>query len=754
MLQGSLTQDSFDDLAAAAQTAREAGDSTRALGIYADLRRRFPERSEPLRRAADLLVDTGSHDQADMLLETARTRFPSDAGIAIEYAWAAYRRRDLPLALQRWAEVRAAFPDHPLGYTGAVVSLRETGALDAADALLETACTRFPADPSPFIEQAWMALARNDPALAALRWQAVRTRFPDHWLGYTGGALALRDLHRLDEAEALLTDAADRFPGIYPVASEFAWLAAVRGDWNAALDRWTAALHRFADQAEPRTGQVRALRELQRFDEAEAALEQALGRFPDHAALIFESAMLAHDRADWPQAAARWAEVRERQPNEAAGWRLGAVAADHLGQREEAAALLDEAARRSPDPADMLVQHARQALNDRRWSDASDVCNLLRQRFPDRIAGYTGGAAALREMNRLEEAATLLDDAAVRFQDAPELKFGRAWLAFATGDWDAAIRGFAICRALYPGQVDAVLGLACSLGGAGRFDEAESVLADGLANAPNHPALTAERATLPVRRAAWQDARRRQAAPALPVLPPPQLIPVSEPTPDVQANDPMLRAFIERFASLGGDRFGAEFGIVQRACGAYTLDLLGRADVSVDALSAMLEARFAGIGDPAFTEVFVMAGEDAVSEYGVRDRRGWFTVRSFLTPDLLDPDAMLLATGARLRYLARAMTEALSQGDRMFVYRMTARMPAPAELGRLRTAMRRYGPRNTLLYVAPADPSHPDGTVTRIGEGLMMGRVASLRPDTAPGWLPPMDAWLTTLGNARALLAA
>lgn len=748
----SAGQPGFDDMAGAAQAARDSGQHDLALATYAEMRRRFPERSEGFRRASDLLVDIGRFEEGDILLEAVQARFPTDAGIAIEYAWAAYRRRDLPLALQRWQRVREVFPDHPLGYTGAVVALRETGALDAADALLLTACARFPQDPSPFIEQAWMALARSDAALAAQRWEVVRTRFPDHWLGYNGGALALRDLQRYDEAEVLLAAAVERFPEVYPLASEYAWLGAVRQDWEAALTRWRAAQQRFPEQADPRIGQARALRELGRFDAAQETLDQAAARFPDHPGLVFEAAMLAHDRADWPVAAQRWAVVRERQPQEAAGWRLGAAAAEHLGRTAEAALLLEEAERRSPDPAAGLVQHAREALSGGRWADAADVCNLLRQRFPDRIAGYTGAAAALRELNRLDEAAALLDAAAERFHDAAELRLGRAWLAHATGDWDAAIGGFVACCRQYPDQPEAVLGLARSLAGAGRFDDAAQLLGQALQHFAGDPALLAEQAAQPARRAAWVEAQQRQANAAPVVLPPPRLLPVVPPGPDDQARDPLLRDFARHFVSLGGDRFGTEFGLVQLACGARTGDLLDRADVPIEALCAMLEQRFAGVGDPANTEVFVMTDGADLNEYGIRDRRGWLTLRSFIPQGAVEAETLLAAWCARLRCQARALAEALVKGERLFVYRMTARPLAPTELGRLRAAMRRYGPRNALVFVCDVDATHPDGTAVQVGEGLVMGRVASHPPEIRPGWLPPMEAWLMTLGNARGLL--
>lgn len=462
--------------------------------------------------------------------------------------------------------------------------------------------------------------------------------------------------------------------------------------------------------------------------------------------------MLAHDQADWPRAAQLWASLRQSQPAELTGWRLGAIAAEHLGRAEEAASLRAEAERRSPDPAAALIRNTKQALTDGRWPEALEIANRLRERFPDRVIGYTGASAALREMQRLDEAAALLDAATERFRNAIEVWLARAWLAFATGDWGAATQAFAVCRKAVPDQPEPVVGLIRSLCGAGKFGDAERLLAEVLERFPTDAVLLGEREALSLRRAAWHADQQRRAAVRPPGLPAPMLIPVTEPGPDLQASDPLLRDFVQRFASLGGNRFGAEFGLVQIACGARPFNLLDRADVSIEALCAMLDARLQGVGDPANTELFVVTDGASMSEYGARDLRGWFTMRTLIPADALGPDAMQAIWCARLRCHAHALVKALAQGRGTFVYRLTGQPLVPATLGRLRAAMRRYGPRNTLLYVCESDDANPDGTVTRIGDGLLIGRVACEPPTPGPGYLPRMEPWLMTLGNARAVL--
>src|SRR5580700_6139242 len=91
-----------------------------------------------------------------------------------------------------------------------------------------------------------------------------------------------------------------------------------------------------------------ALRELRRFDEADALLADAIARLPDRRAPLIEHAWLASARRDWPEAARRWALVRERFPDAGEAYLRGAQAASASWQHAEAEALLAAAMDRFP----------------------------------------------------------------------------------------------------------------------------------------------------------------------------------------------------------------------------------------------------------------------------------------------------------------------------------------------------------------------------------------------------------------------
>ena len=219
----------------AAETCRSRGDERAALQILGELRIDFPDNPVPLLRAAAILSQARRFDEAETLLAEGATRFPADAGFAIESAWLAHRRGDFTAAMAAFARVREMLPNHPAGFTGAALAFRERGEFFAAEVLLREAMERFPTEAGPRIDHAWIAHVRRDWPEAARRWEQVRERHDNHPVGYCAGAVALREAGRIEEAAALLGTAIGRFPAEPNPAIEQAWLAHHRRDWQTAI---------------------------------------------------------------------------------------------------------------------------------------------------------------------------------------------------------------------------------------------------------------------------------------------------------------------------------------------------------------------------------------------------------------------------------------------------------------------------------------------------------------------------------------
>jgi|GEM_PF-2140260 len=515
----------------AAWAAVSGGDLEVALTLYAGLRERFPASPLPFLRPAFALMEAGRFDEADQLLDTALVRFPAAIEVAVDRAWIAHRRRDVPEAAKRWARVRTAFPEHPVGYAAAAVTLREAGDLDAAEALLAEAETRFPDEASVAIERAWLALARRDPASAIQHWDRIRARHPDNWIGYTGGGAALRDAGRLDEADAVLAEAVARFPDIPTPMVQYAQLAAARRDWTEAARRWHAVAIRYPDNIEAIAGQALALREAGRFTEADAVLAAALKRFPDNRHLRIDHAWVAHIGRDWPAAAARWDVVRTHAPDLLDAYVHGASALREAEQPAAAEELLGLALTHFPDLPDPAMEYARlaqrrgdrdaaqdrwQAANARfpdrlepwielawlathghRHEEAFALWEQIRTRFPSHPAGFTGGGAAAANAGQTDRAAAMLKEAVQRFPNEPGPLMEQGWFALNQGEPAAAERIFTGVRQRFPDEAAAVLGLARSLRGQQRDAAAASVLRDGVVRFPNFGLLASDLAAMP-----------------------------------------------------------------------------------------------------------------------------------------------------------------------------------------------------------------------------------------------------------------
>ena len=194
------------------------------------------------------------------------------------------------------------------------------------------------------------------------------------------------------------------------------------------------------------------------------------------------------------------------------------------------------------------------------------------------------------------------------------------------------------------------------------------------------------------------------------------------------------------FESIGDN---CELGILQRRVGAEPLGLLRFAGAPLRHLIRGLNARFAGIADPASIRIEAENGE-----YMVKLAAYDFTYHA----DVLVGDKTAEAVHDQqcrvVRFLADKLITDLEQAAKILVFRQNEPLLA-SDLIDLRKALSAYGP-NKLLWVQEAGPGHPPGTVDVIDEHMMAGYVRRLakRQD-----VPGLDtgSWLTVLHRAHTI---
>lgn len=233
-----------------ASAAVRRRDWPEMLRRWEQMKIRFPDQPTGYTGMALPLREMGRFEEAERLLLEAMERFPDESGPAIEYALVAQHQRDWPRALPRWKTVQQRFRAHPSGYTWTALVLRHLQRLDEAEEVLSVARKRFPEDPGVLTECAQLSEARNDWPAAAQCWAEVRSRTPQHAVAHSGLALALRELGRLDESEAVLAEGLQRFPSNRGLVLNHVEIARRRNDWTEVLARLTAAVEHFPSDSD------------------------------------------------------------------------------------------------------------------------------------------------------------------------------------------------------------------------------------------------------------------------------------------------------------------------------------------------------------------------------------------------------------------------------------------------------------------------------------------------------------------------
>jgi hypothetical protein len=267
---------------------------------------------------------------------------------------------------------------------------------------------------------------------------------------------------------------------------------------------------------------------------------------------------------------------------------------------------------------------------------------------------------------------------------------------------------------------------------AGRLDEALAKLIDGIERFSDDPQLVTmigdclRRMGRDADADRWVDSTLKTADSAEP------------------ASRPSDYELMMMFQSLGEN---CEFGLAQRHFQAEPLGLLRWTAISVHNLTRALNENFANVGLRAETRLVEVGTEymTAHSNYGMGSH-------TFIQVDKDNEEAIFKAQLVRLAFLRRKLIEDLESGEQTFIY-TSENGATDDEIDALHKAVVRYGARY-FLFVRKSSDTNPPGTVTYVGDGLMLGYMDRLGPDRlAHGdvWNTSHDCWIAVLDKANRL---
>jgi tetratricopeptide (TPR) repeat protein len=326
---------------------------------------------------------------------------------------------------------RRAMPDlRPNTVSSILIVAGQSSEYRLPGGMLRTVQTSDAVEMNDLIDRARLATQRRDWSDAFRAWDAIRQRSPDDAAAHLGAGNALREAGRLDEAEALLAAAAERFPTHEQIAIAHAWLANARLDWATAVPRWQAFRARFPANPWGCLGAANALRAVGRSDAAEAQLaaaETALAsggdRTTDERGAMRLELEIAKARGDWSAVRRTAQQALALQP--APSPRLLLALAQACWHLEDAAAA-DDAAQRAlacdPTLMEAVLIRARVATDQGDGEKAISCYRTLARLNPENVRWSLQVVQLLNWVGRVDEAVGELDDVNRRRPNDPMVR--------------------------------------------------------------------------------------------------------------------------------------------------------------------------------------------------------------------------------------------------------------------------------------------------------------------------------------------
>ncbi len=376
----------------------------------------------------------------------------------IDLGWTLHHLKAWPEALEAWGALSRSYPTEWLGILGGAATLRQLKRFDEAEALLLEGREQLGEHPACEVDLAWVATERKDWAVAIERWEGVRENRPDQVVGYLGGALALRESKRFDEAEGLLRNARERFPDNRQVLVDLGHVKVRRRDFAGAAEIWEEVRAQFPKDVESYIWGSFALRELRQLQAAEELLRAGLELHPTHQHLLADLARLAQLQGDWGETLRRWEAAGRVMPGAIEPQIGRAAALRGLRRFDEALSSLRELMEHFPERPEPMAELGHLAAQRGQWTEAAEAWERLRQKFPDREDGYLHGGAALRVTRRHADARAVMEQGRRVFPNAPGIVAELGRLALDCSDFERAEQLFAELRHRFPERAEGYVG--------------------------------------------------------------------------------------------------------------------------------------------------------------------------------------------------------------------------------------------------------------------------------------------------------
>jgi tetratricopeptide (TPR) repeat protein len=279
-----------------------------------------------------------------------------------------------------------------------------------------------------------------------------------------------------------------------------------RGNHQAALHLWKETSNDYPDLVMKSRAALLVLVGLNRFDEADALMQEGQIRYRRNPFFLEGSALVAWRRGDFEEAARRYALLRRKFPRLRSGYSVAPLI--RLGRLDEADDILGRAY--DDKNLDSGVEYARLAMMRKDWSAALQRWQNISNLRPENETVMVSIAQCYRELGRFKEA----QQVAVGALERPRLNALAFWvelarIAEAREDWPEATRLWHDVRLRSPSMTEAYCHTALALSNCGQDAKAEAILHEATQRFASEPRPWIEYARIAERRGSIEEAKAR-----------------------------------------------------------------------------------------------------------------------------------------------------------------------------------------------------------------------------------------------------
>ncbi|HEY0641668.1 MAG TPA: tetratricopeptide repeat protein [Pseudonocardiaceae bacterium] len=518
---------------AAASMYPDAAELQLAAGYPLEMMARFPDAVARAERAVALdphhvrahsglagrLMGAARSTDASALLGHALGVMPHAAPLHAAHGEVLFAAGDLSAALDRYRTACALEPDVAIYHDNHAYVLAVLGRTTESVAVIDAAMRRLPADIGLLHRLAWRHVehkAFDAAAELALRAHGRAPRTPDEVLA---SVKLLRVCRRFREAEKLLTGVLDADPEHAVAIHQMAWVLA-----DQDRDEDACTWFRRAAGLQPNRlmfvgDLITCLGWLGRLEDAEKVARDACARMPDSVYVRRRLGNTLQWQGRHQEALELFEEATRTHPDYVDGWEAAISLLRQLRRFSEADGLVTRALRRHPAADDLWLQ---QVWLRRDRGDFEGAIDAARRGIGEVGQGRHLShllADLLRDTDRPEEAMKVLggltDNADTRYETTELLRhlrryddafaLARSSLAEHPGDVrfplvigdmsldigrpDDALASYEDATRLSPDSRAALGGRSIALRRLRRFDEAERLLVEYLAERPNYAGI-------------------------------------------------------------------------------------------------------------------------------------------------------------------------------------------------------------------------------------------------------------------------